>query len=51
MLRDKKTYSEFMEADEGIASNILIYRLKHLEAEAFWKNRAIRIIVGASSTH
>ena len=33
MLRDKKTYSEFMEADEGIASNILIDRLKHLEAE------------------
>jgi len=33
MLRGKKTYSEFMEADEGIASNILIDRLKHLEAE------------------
>ena len=33
MLTDKKTYSEFMEADEGIASNILIDRLKHLEAE------------------
>ncbi len=33
MLKGKKTYSEFMEADEGIASNILIDRLKHLEAE------------------
>lgn len=33
MLRGKSTYSEFMEADEGIASNILIDRLKHLEAE------------------
>ena len=33
MLRGKKTYSEFMEAEEGIASNILIDRLKHLEAE------------------
>jgi DNA-binding HxlR family transcriptional regulator len=33
MLRGKRTYSEFLEADEGIASNILIARLKHLEAE------------------
>lgn len=33
MLRGKSTYSEFMEAEEGIASNILIDRLKHLEAE------------------
>lgn len=33
MLRGKKTYSEFMEAEEAIASNILIDRLKHLEAE------------------
>ena len=33
MLRGKKTYSEFLEADEGIASNILIARLKRLEAE------------------
>ncbi len=32
MLRGKKTYSEFMEADEGFATNILIARLKHLEA-------------------
>lgn len=33
MLMGKKTYSEFLEADEKIASNILIARLKHLEAE------------------
>ncbi|MEP2531196.1 helix-turn-helix domain-containing protein [Shimia sp.] len=33
MLRGKRTYSEFLEADEGIATNILIARLKHLEAE------------------
>ncbi|WP_108883172.1 winged helix-turn-helix transcriptional regulator [Anderseniella sp. Alg231-50] len=33
MLRGKRTYSEFLEADEHIASNILIARLKHLEAE------------------
>lgn len=33
MLRGKKTYSEFMEMDESIATNILIDRLKHLETE------------------
>lgn len=33
MLRGKRTYSEFLEADEGIATNILVARLKHLEAE------------------
>ena len=33
MIKGKKTYSEFLEADEGIATNILIDRLKHLEAE------------------
>jgi len=33
MLLGKRTYSEFLEADEGIATNILIARLKHLEAE------------------
>ncbi|MEP3274954.1 MAG: helix-turn-helix domain-containing protein [Stappiaceae bacterium] len=33
MLKGKRTYSEFLEADEGIASNILVARLKHLEAE------------------
>lgn len=34
MLRGNRTYSEFLEAEEGIASNILVARLKHLEAEA-----------------
>ncbi len=33
MLKGKKTYSEFMNAKEAIASNILIDRLKHLETE------------------
>lgn len=33
MLRGKRTYSEFLQADEGIATNILVARLKHLEAE------------------
>ena len=33
MLLGKATYSEFLEADEGISSNILVARLKHLEAE------------------
>lgn len=33
MLKGKKTYSEFLEADEGISTNILVDRLKHLEAE------------------
>ncbi len=33
MILGKRTYSEFLEADEGIASNILVARLKHLEAE------------------
>lgn len=33
MLRGKKTYSEFMEMDESIATNILIDRLKQLEAD------------------
>lgn len=33
MLRGKKTYSDFMQADEAISSNILIDRLKHLEVE------------------
>lgn len=39
MLRGKTTYSEFMEAREGIASNILIDRLKHLEAEGILDKR------------
>jgi DNA-binding HxlR family transcriptional regulator len=33
MIKGKKTYSDFLEAEEGIATNILIDRLKHLEAE------------------
>lgn len=33
MLRGKKTYSDFLEADEGISTNILADRLKHLENE------------------
>jgi DNA-binding HxlR family transcriptional regulator len=33
MLRGKKTYSEFLEIDEGIATNILADRLKHLETD------------------
>ncbi|MFT7594684.1 MAG: DNA-binding HxlR family transcriptional regulator [Paracoccaceae bacterium] len=33
MLRGKKTYSEFMEMDEAIATNILIDRLKQLESD------------------
>ena len=37
MLRGKTTYSEFMAADEGISSNILVDRLKHLEAEGILK--------------
>lgn len=37
MLKGKKTYSEFMEAEEGISTNILIDRLKHLETEGIVK--------------
>ena len=33
MLHGKKTYSAFLASDENIATNILISRLKHLEAE------------------
>ncbi len=33
MIKGKQTYSEFLEAEEGFATNILIDRLKHLEAE------------------
>jgi len=33
LLRGKKTYGEFLEAEEGISTNILADRLKHLEAE------------------
>ncbi|MFT6583821.1 MAG: DNA-binding HxlR family transcriptional regulator [Alphaproteobacteria bacterium] len=33
MLKGNKTYGEFLEADEGISTNILADRLKHLESE------------------
>ncbi len=33
MLLGKTTYSDFQNIDEGIASNVLADRLKHLEAE------------------
>jgi len=33
MLMGKKTYGDFLEIDEGIATNILADRLKHLETE------------------
>ena len=33
MLRGRKTYGEFLDAGEGISTNILADRLKHLEAE------------------
>ncbi|MCR9213098.1 MAG: helix-turn-helix transcriptional regulator [Proteobacteria bacterium] len=33
MLGGKRTYSEFLEAEEGIATNILVDRLKQLEAD------------------
>jgi DNA-binding HxlR family transcriptional regulator len=33
MLRGKKTYNEFLEMEEGIATNILADRLKHLQVE------------------
>ena len=33
MLNGKKTYGEFLEAGEGISTNILADRLKYLEAE------------------
>ncbi len=33
MLKGKKTFGEFLEIDEGIATNVLSDRLRHLEAE------------------
>ncbi len=33
MLKGKKTYSDFLEIDEAIATNVLADRLKHLQAE------------------
>lgn len=37
MLRGKQTYSDFLQAEEGIATNILIDRLKHLEGDGIVK--------------
>lgn len=37
LLQGKSTYSEFEEIDEGISTNILADRLKHLEAEGIVK--------------
>ena len=34
MLKGKKTYGDFLRIEEGIATNTLADRLKHLEAEA-----------------
>jgi len=39
MLRGKKTYSDFLDAEEGISTNILADRLKHLEAEGIIDKR------------
>lgn len=33
MLKGKTTYGDFLEIDEGIATNVLADRLKHLETE------------------
>lgn len=33
IMRGKETYGEFLESDEGIATNILADRLKHLEED------------------
>lgn len=33
MMHGKTTYGEFLESDEGIATNVLADRLKHLETE------------------
>jgi len=40
LLHDKRTYGEFLDSDEAIATNILAARLRHLEAEGIVeKNR------------
>ncbi len=39
MIKGQKTYSEFLESGEKIASNILVDRLKHLEAEGIVKKQ------------
>jgi len=39
MLHDKQTYGAFLEGQEGIATNILAQRLKHLEQEGVLQKR------------
>ncbi len=39
LLGGKRTYGEFLAADEGISTNILASRLKHLEAEGIVEKR------------
>ena len=39
LFRGKTTYGEFLAADEGISTNILANRLKHLETEGIVKKR------------
>ena len=40
MFKDKQTYNEFLQGDEGIASNILADRLRRLEAAGIVDKRA-----------
>lgn len=40
MFKDKRTYNEFLQGDEGIASNILADRLRKLEAAGIVDKRA-----------
>jgi DNA-binding HxlR family transcriptional regulator len=40
MFKDKQTYNEFLQGDEGIASNILADRLRKLEAAGIVGKRA-----------
>jgi len=40
MFKDKRSYNEFLQGDEGIASNILADRLRRLEAAGIVDKRA-----------
>jgi len=40
MFKDRQTYNEFLQAEEGIASNILADRLRKLEAAGIVEKRA-----------
>jgi len=40
MFKDRQTYNEFLQAEEGIASNILADRLRKLEATGIVEKRA-----------